>query len=134
MEYLSKARDEILTELVLPPADGMKSVYLKLRRRGSIDFPILGVAAALRLASDGTVQHARVVLGAIASHPVEASEAVKILIGQKLEPDVIAAAAEAAYKPAKPMDNADASYAWRKRMVRVFVERALIELKDKVTR
>ncbi|MGE5264427.1 MAG: FAD binding domain-containing protein [Acidobacteriota bacterium] len=132
MEYLSKARDEILTELVLPPADGVKSVYLKLRRRGSIDFPILGVAAALRVAPDGTVQHARVVLGAIASHPVEASEAVKILIGQKLEPDVIAAAAEAAYKPAKPMDNADASYAWRKKMVRVYVERALIELKGKV--
>jgi 4-hydroxybenzoyl-CoA reductase subunit beta len=133
MEYLSKARDEILTDLVLPPADGMKSVYLKLRRRGSIDFPILGVAAALRVAPDGTVQHARVVLGAIASHPVEASEAIKILVGQKLEPDVIAAAAEAAYKPAKPMDNADASYAWRKKMVRVYVERALIELKDEVT-
>lgn len=129
MEYLTKARDEILTELVLPQADGMRSVYLKLRRRGSIDFPILGVAAALRWASDGTVQHARVVLGAIASHPVEASEAARILIGQKLEPDVIAAAAEAAYKPAKPMDNADASYAWRKKMVRVYVERALIELK-----
>ena len=129
MEYLTKARDEILTELVLPPSDGLKSTYLKLRRRGSIDFPILGVACALRLALDGTIAHARIVLGAIASYPVEATEAQKILIGQKLEPDVIAAAAEAAYKPAKPMDNADASYAWRKKMVRVYVERALKEIK-----
>ncbi len=128
MNYLAKARDEILTEIVLPPADGLRSTYLKLRRRGSIDFPILGVAAALRVAPNGIVEHARIVLGAIASHPVQAIDAEKILIGQKLTPDVIDAATEAAYKPAKPMDNADASYAWRKKMVRVYVARALEKL------
>ncbi len=128
MNYLAKARDEILTEIVLPPADELKSVYLKLRRRGAIDFPILGVAAALRVAPNGIVEHARIVLGAIASHPVEASDAARILIGQKLTPDVIDAAAQAAYTPAKPMDNADAAYAWRKKMVRVYVQRALSEL------
>ncbi len=128
MDYLAKAHDEILTEIVLPPADGLRSTYLKLRRRGSIDFPLLGVAAALRVAPNGIVEHARIVLGAIASQPVKATDAEKILIGQKLTPDVIDAAAEAAYKPAKPMDNADASYAWRKKMVRVYVERALNEL------
>ena len=128
MNHLTKARDEILTEIVLPPADGLKSTYLKLRRRGSIDFPLLGVAAALRVARNGIVEQARIVLGAIASHPVEATDAEKILIGQKLTREVIDAAAEAAYKPAKPMDNADASYAWRKKMVRVYVQRALAEL------
>ena len=125
MDYLTKSSDEILTEVVLPPADGVRSTYLKLRRRGSIDFPILGVAAALRFAPNGLVERARIVLGAIASYPVEAIEAEKILIGQKLTPDVIAAAAEAAYKPAKPMDNADLNYAWRKKMVRVYITRAL---------
>jgi 4-hydroxybenzoyl-CoA reductase subunit beta len=130
MDYLANSRDEILTELILPPADGLRSTYLKLRRRGSIDFPILGVAAALRIAPNGLVEHARIVLGAIASHPVEAVEAEKILIGQKLTQDVIAATAEAAYKPAKPMDNADLNYAWRKKMVRVYVGRALQELAD----
>jgi len=127
MTYLTKARDEILTEVVLPPAE-VKSTYLKLRRRGSIDFPLLGVAAALRVAPNGIVEHARIVLGAIASHPVEATDAENILIGEKLTQDVINATAEAAYKPAKPMDNADASYAWRKKMVRVYVGRALGEL------
>lgn len=128
MDYLSKSRDEILTELVLPNVDGLRSTYLKLRRRGSIDFPILGVAAVVRVAPTGLVEHARIVLGAIASRPVEAVEAEKILVGQKLTQDVIAAAAEAAYKPAKPMDNADLNYAWRKKMVKVYVERALAEL------
>src|SRR5438067_1525718 len=51
----TKAPDEILSEIILPPADGWQSVYLKLRRRGSFDFPILGVAVALRSAGDGTV-------------------------------------------------------------------------------
>ncbi|CAG0941924.1 4-hydroxybenzoyl-CoA reductase subunit beta [Anaerolineae bacterium] len=128
MNYLTKARDEILTEIVLPPADGLRSTYLKLRRRASIDFPLLGVATAIRVAPNGIVEHARIVLGAIASYPIEANAAEKILVGQKLTDDVIAAAADAAYKPAKPMDNADAAYAWRKKMVRVYVERALNQL------
>src|SRR5262249_50864944 len=52
IQYLAKRADEILTELVLPPADGWDSVYLKLRRRGSFDFPVLGVAVALRREND----------------------------------------------------------------------------------
>ena len=34
----------------------------------------------------------------------------------------------AAYRPAKPLDNTDLTLAYRKRMVRVFVSRALREL------
>jgi hypothetical protein len=36
--------DEVLTEVILPPAEGLRTTYWKLRRRGSFDFPILGVA------------------------------------------------------------------------------------------
>ncbi len=60
----TRSNDEILSEIILPPADGWRSVYLKLRRRGSFDFPILGVAVALRFAGDGTVADARITLGA----------------------------------------------------------------------
>src|SRR5579883_2192806 len=55
MHPYNREPDEILSEILLPPADGWRSVYLKLRRRGSFDFPILGVAIALRRADDGTV-------------------------------------------------------------------------------
>src|SRR3990172_8823633 len=44
--YLGKRPDEILVDVQVPPADGWRATYWKLRRRGSIDFPILGVAAA----------------------------------------------------------------------------------------
>src|SRR5437667_7012774 len=71
----TRASDEILSEIILPPADGWRSVYLKLRRRGSFDFPILGVAVALRTAGDSTVTDAHITLGAVASYPVEVTEA-----------------------------------------------------------
>src|SRR5262249_14272342 len=60
IEYLAKRPDELLTEIALPPADGLRTAYLKLRRRGSFDFPVLGVAVALRM--DGEiVRQARIV-------------------------------------------------------------------------
>ncbi|MGH7186496.1 MAG: FAD binding domain-containing protein, partial [Pseudomonadota bacterium] len=102
--------------------------YWKLRRRGSIDFPILGVAAAVRLDAGGIVADARLVLGAVASMPLRARAAEQALIGQKLDAGVIDSAANEAFKPAKPLDNADLTLRYRKQMVRVYVGRALKEL------
>ena len=127
VEYLKKAPDEILTELRLPPVDGWRATYWKLRRRGAFDFPVLGVAAAVRL-EDGVCREARVVLGAVASTPREVPEAMRVLVGQRLDPEVIVRAAEAAARPAKPLDNTDLVYHYRKRMTRVYVARALREL------
>src|SRR5205823_5291637 len=63
IEYLTKQPHEVLTALRLPPLAGARTAYVKLRRRGSIDFPIAGAAAALWL--DGpTVTRARIVLSA----------------------------------------------------------------------
>jgi 4-hydroxybenzoyl-CoA reductase subunit beta len=129
----TRAWDEMLTEVLLPPADGWRSVYLKLRRRGSFDFPILGVAAALRLREDGTVIGARLTLGAVASHPVEASEAAGLLLGQRLSPELIDEVAVTAAKRAKPLDNADLTINYRKQVTPVFVRRALKQLMEEST-
>jgi 4-hydroxybenzoyl-CoA reductase subunit beta len=130
MGYLGKRHDEILTHILLPPADGWRMHYFKLRRREAFDFPILGVAAALRLADDGTCAEARLVLGAVASAPVVAAAAAARLVGERLTPEVIAAAAEMAFKPAKPLDNTDLLLSYRKKMVRVHVARTLQQLAD----
>jgi 4-hydroxybenzoyl-CoA reductase subunit beta len=127
IEYLAKRPDEIVTEIVLPPADGWRSAYLKLRRRGSFDFPILGVAAALRLEGD-VVREARIVLGAVASLPREAPKAAAVLVGQRLTAETIEAAADAAAGPAKPLDNTDLTHPYRKKVTRVYVARALARL------
>src|SRR5437773_1987368 len=125
--YLAKRPDEILTELALPAADGWDSIYLKLRRRGSFDFPVLGVAVAVRLEGE-VVREARVVLGAVASTPREAAAASTALVGQRLTSESITRAAEAAAGPAKPLDNTDFTHPYRKRLVRVYVARALARL------
>ncbi len=125
--YLAKRPDEILTELALPAADGWDSIYLKLRRRGSFDFPVLGVAVAVRREGE-VVREARVVLGAVASTPREAAAASTALVGQRLTSESITRAAEAAAGPAKPLDNTDFTHPYRKRLVRVYVARALARL------
>jgi len=125
--YLSKRPDEILTEIMLPPADGVRSAYLKLRRRGSFDFPILGVAVALRMDGE-TVGQARIVLGAVASLPREAVEAGALLTGRRLTAALIDEAARVAARPSKPLDNTDLTHPYRKKMTRVFVARALRRL------
>jgi 4-hydroxybenzoyl-CoA reductase subunit beta len=128
MGYLAKRPDEVLTEIHVPDCSGWRATYRKLRRRGSIDFPILGVAAAARLDAGGVVEDARIVLGAVDTHPVEAVDAGAFLRGRTLDAETIEMAAGIAYKPARPLDNADLNYAWRKRMARVEVKRALREL------
>ncbi len=127
IDYLTKRPDEIVTEIVLPPADGWRSVYLKLRRRGSFDFPVLGVAVAARL--DGlVVRDARIVLGAVASLPREATAATAAVRGERLTPEVIERVAGLAASPAKPLDNTDFTHPYRKKVTRVFVARALRRL------
>jgi len=124
IQYLSKQPGEVVTEIVLPPAEGWRSTYLKLRRRGSFDFPVLGVAVALRMEGD-TVKEAAITLGAVASQPRPAPDAAALLVGQRLSPELIERVAEAAYRPSKPLDNTDLTHPYRKKMTRVFVARAL---------
>jgi 4-hydroxybenzoyl-CoA reductase subunit beta len=124
IQYLAKQPNEILTELILPPPEGRRSAYMKLRRRGSFDFPVLGVAVSVRLDGD-TVREARIVLGAVASTPREATKASAALVGQRLTHDAIDATAALAAGPSKPLDNTDFTHPYRKKMTRVFVARAL---------
>jgi len=128
IEYLSKAPNEILVDIHIPDATGVKMTYHKLRRRGSFDFPIVGVAAAIRLAEDGICTEANIVLGAVASYPIKATDAEEMLVGQKLNDELIEAAAKEAFKPAKPLDNTDMGHPYRKQMTRVYVKRALREV------
>src|SRR5436309_32057 len=145
IDYLHKRPDELLVDIQLPPINGWRASYQKLRRRGAFDFPVLGVAAYIKYEttpvgtlSDGRVSavdsrdrrvvDAKIFLGGIAPSPIEVSEAGKELIGNQLDHDHIRAAAEAAYIKARPLDNTDFVYQWRKQMARQYTIRALQEL------
>jgi len=127
IRHLSKRPDELLTEIQLPPANGWRAVYWKLRRRGSFDFPVLGVAVWMTQEKDGTVRDARIILGGVGSYPIKAVNSEQAIIGRRLTEDTVREAAEAAYRPAKPLDNTDFHMLWRKQMTRYYVAGALRE-------
>lgn len=129
IRYLTIGRDEIVSEIVLPESSGWKSTYLKARDRASFDFPIVGLAAAVKMDGDRVID-ARIALTAVASRPILVEAARAPLIGSRLEDEAIAAAAEAAFKAARPMDNTSGTIAQRKRTVSVFATRALRSLRD----
>jgi 4-hydroxybenzoyl-CoA reductase subunit beta len=128
IDYLARRPDEILTEVALPEASGWRSTYWKLRRRGSFDFPVLGVAAAVKTAGDGTVGDARIALGAVSSRPF-LTKGGELLVGGKLTDDAIARVGVKVASAAKPMDNTDLDLYWRKEVVSAFVGYALREIR-----
>jgi 4-hydroxybenzoyl-CoA reductase subunit beta len=129
--YLNKRSNEILTAVHLPPAhDGWRASYRKLRRRGSFDFPVLGVAAAARVRG-GVVEEARIVLTAVGSWPRDAVEAAASLVGRRLDDrEAVAAAVEQATRLSKPLDNTDFELGWRKEMTRQYVLEVIRDLAD----
>jgi 4-hydroxybenzoyl-CoA reductase subunit beta len=132
IQYLAKRADEILTAVHLPGNDGRwRAVYKKLRRRNSFDFPVLGVAAAARFASngDGTVEEARIVISGTGSRPHAATAAAARLVGHRLDDaELVRDVAAAAAQLAKPLDNTDFALGWRKEMARQYVAAALTDL------
>jgi 4-hydroxybenzoyl-CoA reductase beta subunit len=116
---------EILTEVEIPaPVAPWGGDYQKLRYRGAMDFPLVGVAAVLHL-DGGSCAKAKVVLTAVASAPVVVEEASKLLEGQKPDEEAIARAAEAAYEAAHPVGNVGSTPLYRRKMVRVMTQRAI---------
>ena len=129
MNYLTRRPDEIVTEVLVDSLHGWRSTYWKLRRRGSFDFPVLSVAAAVKMADDGHVEDARIVIGSAASRPLVAADAAKFLIGRPLSREAIDEAAALAFRIAKPLDNTDFDMSWRKKVTMEFVKYALRELR-----
>jgi 4-hydroxybenzoyl-CoA reductase subunit beta len=125
IDYTTKGADEVITAIHLPATKSkVTSAYWKLRRRPAFDFPILGVAVVLAW-DDGVIREAGGALGAVGSHPVDITAFLMPLIGNRPDDNRIAEVADAADKPSRPLDNTDLSHYWRKRMTKVYIERAL---------
>jgi 4-hydroxybenzoyl-CoA reductase subunit beta len=78
--------DEILVEVRIPPSGhGAAGAYEKLRVREGMDFPMAGVAVMVKRNRSGTIEQAKLVLGAVGSSPIEVSNAARILEGTSLQ-------------------------------------------------
>jgi xanthine dehydrogenase YagS FAD-binding subunit len=114
--------NEVITEILVPqPAAGSTSTYLKFKERETQDFALASAAVALT-SRNGVVQSARVVLGGVAPIPWRSAEAEELVKGKRLTPEVAQAAAIAALKPAKPLDDNE----YKVPLAQTIVRRALL--------
>ncbi|MDY6861904.1 MAG: xanthine dehydrogenase family protein subunit M [Thermodesulfobacteriota bacterium] len=125
---LSLDAGDILTEVIIPTSPPYSSgVYLKLRWREAIDFPLVGVGVNISLDSkDGVCEGASVVVGAVASNPIKVAIAEDILFDKKITDKEIEEVSQAAYDEVNPLPNiGSCSSEYRKKMVKVLTRRAI---------
>lgn len=123
-------RGEILVEVRLPPRGaGHRGAYGKLRERGSIDFPLLGLAVGLELAADGAIAEAALCAVALQARPVHLRKASQALRGARPEEPAFAACltevGELARKQCHPLANIPGDPEYRREMVPVYVRRTV---------
>ncbi len=120
--------DEILQSILVPtPEKGFRGIYLKFSPRHSMDLAIVGVAIA-GVAEAGVCKKICLALGAVAPTPIRASQAEALLIGQRLNPEVIEATARLASEECRPIDDHRASADYRRDMVYMLTKRAINQI------
>jgi len=128
MDRVRLGRDEILSRVFVPARTaGYRGAYQKLRIRGSIDYPLAGVAVAMKL-EDGVCRDARLGLTAVNPAPVLVPEAAELLRGRRFSPEAVEAVAQAVIRTGKPLKTSVSTPEYRRDMLRVFTRRALTRL------
>ncbi len=124
--YRKLKSDEIVARVFLPACSaGYRGVYRKLRVRGSIDYPLAGVAVAIKR-SNGHVADARVAITAVNPAPVLVSGATDALNGKAIDESIAEAVGDLAAKTAKPLTTSALTPEYRREMIRVFTKRAVL--------
>jgi len=114
--------NEIVSEILLPPAGGMKVAHYEVRQKAMFDWPLAVAGVALKM--DGsTVQSARIVMGYVAPVPWPSAEAAQALVGNSVSEETAAAAGNAAVQGAKPLSQ----NAYKVQLARVAVKRAILK-------
>jgi len=126
--YRKLAAKELLTRVFLPASSaGRRGVYRKLRIRGSIDYPLAGVAVVLKQ-SNGHIEDVRIGLTAVNPAPVLVKGATELLAGRRVTEEWAEAAGVLAAQTAKPLTTSALTAEYRREMIRVFTKRAVFSL------
>jgi carbon-monoxide dehydrogenase medium subunit len=121
---------EIVVEVQIPkPAPYTAGSYQYIHKASSVGETLVGVAVLLTIdPKDFTCQEARIGLSSVASTPIRATAAEKALKGNKLEAKIIREASQIASGETQPR-----SRPWyRQEMSRVLVERAILQVMEKI--
>jgi CO/xanthine dehydrogenase FAD-binding subunit len=123
---MNMEKDELLTRIFLPEATaGWSGAYRKLRVRGSIDYPLAGVAVALKQ-TNGKVEDARVAITAVNPAPLLVPNAEHALRGREVDEHSATVVGELAARLAKPLTTSALTPEYRREMIRVFTKRAVL--------
>ena len=124
--YLKMEKNELLARVFLPAsAAGWRGAYQKLRLRGSIDYPLAGVAVALKRAN-GHIEDARVAITAVNPAPLLVPKLEALFRGKKLDEAMAEQVGEMAARTAKPLTTSALTPEYRREIIRVFTKRALL--------
>lgn len=126
---MTLGKDELLTRVFLPQSSaGWRGAYRKLRVRGSIDYPLAGVAVALKTRNGrgSVVEDARVAITAANPAPLLVAGAEHALVGRHVDEHVALVVGELAAKTAKPLTTSALTPEYRREVIRVFAKRAVM--------
>ncbi len=120
---------EVLTSVQLPPLpNGTLATYEKFLPRTRDDYATVSVGASLRLDDDRRCEDVRIALGGAASVPLRLTQVEDALRGQYLSEQRIGEAAAQVPDLVDPPDDARGSADYKRKMARVWTERALRRL------
>jgi 4-hydroxybenzoyl-CoA reductase subunit beta len=126
MNYRKLLPSELVTRIFLPATSAdYDGVYRKLRVRGSIDYPLAGVAVVMKR-SNGQVADARIAMTAVNPAPILVQRAGEMLIGKTIDEALAEAAGDIAARTAKPLTTSALTPEYRREMIRVFTKRAVL--------
>lgn len=118
--------DELVTRIFLPASSAdYRGIYRKLRVRGSIDYPLAGVAVAVKR-SNGHVADVRVGITAVNPAPFLVKGAGELLVGKPVDEALAEAVGDLAARTAKPLTTSALTPEYRREMIRVFTKRAVL--------
>ena len=128
MAWLTLAPGELLLAVRVPLDDAWRSSYEKLRVRGAIDFPLAGVAVALRR-ENALLTGLRIACTGVASQPLALDELAGLL-GRPLDAAALAVIAEQADLANRAMKTTLVDVLYRRRVTQVLAKRLTQRLWD----
>ena len=114
--------NEILTELVIPPAADLKAAHYEIRQKEAFDWPLALVAVTLKL-QGSNVQSSKIVLGYVAPIPWLSAEAQQAIAGKPINKETAQKAADAALAKASPLSH----NGYKVKLAKVAVARAILK-------
>jgi 4-hydroxybenzoyl-CoA reductase subunit beta len=125
-EYRNLQVNELVTRIFLPAStSGYRGVYRKLRVRGSIDYPLAGVAVAMKR-TNGHIEDARIAITAVNPAPMLIPAASELLAGKQPDEALAETVADLAARISKPLTTSALTPEYRREMIRVFTKRAIL--------